>query len=227
MDQQVSDTQLLESVAERGAQAQERGQLRRFDWLQQALDIFVTEGIDAVRITRLADDLAVTRGSFYWHFDNREDLLDALVEFWRNKNTPALGKAVGEAHGLADGIFRFFEICIDSTQFDPRLDLAIREWSRRSPKIRELVDGEDSTRIETLRQFFTRFGFSMPLALVRARVLYYAQIGFYALEVRESLTTRLEYTEAYYECFTGQRLRPAEAEQFRQYILETYGGKLA
>lgn len=223
MDQPVSDTRLLRTVAERGSPYQERKQLQRFDWLQQALEIFVAEGIGAVRITRLADDLKVTRGSFYWHFENREDLIDALVEFWQSKNTPALSTAVIDAHSLADGIFRFFEICIDATQFDPRLELAIREWSRRSARIRALVDREDSARIETLRAFFTRFGFGMPVALVRARVLYYAQIGFYALEVQEPLTTRLEYTEAYFEAFTGQRLRPAEAEQFRQYILETYG----
>ncbi len=223
----LSDANLLKTVAARGSSHQGRAQLQRFDWLQQALDIFVSEGIAAVRITRLAEDLGVTRGSFYWHFENREDLVGALVEFWQSKNTPALGKAVGEAHSLADGIFRFFEICIDTSQFDPRLDLAIREWSRRSDTIRALVDREDQARIELLRSFFTRFGFGMPLALVRARVLYYAQIGFYALEVQEPLSTRLEYTEAYYECFTGQRLRPTEAEQFRQYILETYGDQLA
>ncbi len=222
----MSDADLLQSVAERGAPEAERKQLGRVDWLHHALDIFVAEGIDAVRITRLGDELGVTRGSFYWHFANRKDLLDALVEFWQDKNTPAIAAAVADARSLAGGIFRFFEICIDSASFDPRLDLAIREWSRRSPRIRALLDREDDARIEALRAFFTRFGFPMPAALVRARVLYYAQIGFYALEVQEPLATRLGYTEAYFECFTGQRVRPAEAEQFRQYILDTYGGQL-
>ena len=222
----MSDTDLLQSVAARGATDTERKQLQRFDWLQQALDLFVAEGIEAVRITRLADELGVTRGSFYWHFANREDLIDALVEFWQDKNTPAIADAVADARSLAGGIFRFFEICIDSARFDPRLDLAIREWSRRSARIRALLDREDEARIEALRAFFTRFGFPMPAALVRARVLYYAQIGFYALEVQEPLDTRLGLTEAYFECFTGQRVRPAEAEQFRQYILDNYGDQL-
>ncbi len=222
----MSDAELLQSVAERGATDTERKQLQRVDWLHSALEIFVAEGIDAVRITRLAEALGVTRGSFYWHFANREDLIGALVEFWQNKNTPAIAAAVAGAGSLAGGIFRFFEICIDGTRFDPRLDLAIREWSRRSTRIRKLIDREDEARIEALRAFFTRFGFPMPAALVRARVLYYAQIGFYALEVQEPLATRLGYTEAYFECFTGQRVRPAEAEQFRQYILETYGEQL-
>ena len=53
--------------------------------------------------------------------------------------------------------------------FDPRLDLAVREWSRRSPKIRALVDSEDNQRIEALRQFYLRFDYAMPEALIRAR----------------------------------------------------------
>ena len=223
----MSDTSLLKTVAARGAASSERKQLQRFDWLQKALEIFVSEGIGAVRITRLAGDLGVTRGSFYWHFANREELIDTLVSFWKSKNTPAITQSVDEAISLADGIFRFFETCIDAVLFDPRLDLAIREWSRRSKRIRKLVDQEDAARIESLQEFFARFGYPMPDALIRARVLYYSQIGFYALEIQEPLTIRLGYTEAYFECFTGQKLEPGEADKFRQHILDTYGGKLS
>jgi len=222
----MPDTGLLRAVAERGTSNPQRSQLQRFDWLLKALDIFVAEGIDAVRITRLARDLGVTRGSFYWHFRNREDLIDTLVSYWKDKNTEAITESVSHAGDLADGIFRFFETCIDTARFDPRLDLALREWARRSAKVRTLVDREDEARIKALCDFFSRFGYAMPEALIRARVLYYSQIGFYALEVTESLATRLGYTEAYFECFTGCQLNAADAENFRQHILETYGDKL-
>jgi AcrR family transcriptional regulator len=227
MVQPMPDTRLLKAVAERGAPIQDRKQLQRFDWLRQALEVFVSEGIDAVRITRLADDLGVTRGSFYWHFENREDLIDALVRYWKDKNTAAITQSVSNADSLAAGIFRFFETCIDANSFDPRLDLAIREWSRRSPSIRALVDREDAARIESLQDFYTRFAYPMPEALIRARVLYYSQIGFYALEIEESLATRLGYTEPYFECFTGQKLESRLAEKFKQYVLDTYGDRLA
>ena len=222
----MSDTNLLRAVAAQGTPAQDRKQLQRFDWLQRALEIFVAEGIDAVRITRLADDLGVTRGSFYWHFENRGDLIDALVRFWQDKNTAAIEQLVVQAESLADGIFRYFETCLDAERFDSRLDLAIREWSRRSKKIRELLDREDSARVEALRQFYARFGYPMPQALIRARILYYSQIGFYALEIREPLETRLSYTEAYFECFTGQQLDPALKEAFCRHIIATYGERL-
>jgi len=219
----MSDTSLLRAVAERGVISPERNQLQRFDWLLKALETFVEEGIDSIRITRLADELGVTRGSFYWHFQNREDLIDSLVSFWKDKNTAAITDSVAQASSLADGIFRFFETCIDDSQFDPRLDLALREWARRSTEIRALLDGEDETRIEALRQFYLRFDYPMPQALIRARVLYYSQIGFYALGTRESLQTRLGYTEAYFEAFTGRQLTAGESADFRQHMLDNYG----
>jgi AcrR family transcriptional regulator len=227
MESIMSDSSLLREVAQSGTILPERKQLQRFDWLLNALEIFVAEGIDAVRITRLAQDLGVTRGSFYWHFQNREDLIDALVSYWKHKNTVAITDSVDHAGSLTDGIFRFFETCIDAALFDPRLDLALREWARRSEAIRKQLDHEDNARIESLRQFFMRFDYDMPQALIRARVLYYSQIGFYALEVREPLATRLGYTEAYFETFTGKPLDATEAQQFCQYILATYGDKLA
>jgi len=222
----MSDASLLQEIANRGISNPERKQLQRIDWLLSALEIFVAEGIDAVRITRLAQDLGVTRGSFYWHFENREDLIDALVSYWKDKNTRAITESVANASNLAEGIFRFFETCIDAALFDPRLDLALREWARRSSEVHNMVDTEDEARITSLREFFTRFEYAMPDALIRARVLYYSQIGFYALEVKEPLATRLSYTAAYFECFTGQQLNHLDAENFRNYILDTYGDKL-
>jgi AcrR family transcriptional regulator len=219
----MTDNSLLRAVAERGTPALERNQLQRFDWLQQALEIFVKEGIDAIRITRLANDLGVTRGSFYWHFRNREDLIDSLVAYWKDKNTAAITASVAQASSLVDGILGFFETCIDTAMFDPRLDLALREWARRSTSIHQLVIHEDAARIEALCQFYGRFDYPMPQALIRARVLYYSQIGFYALGTQESLQTRIGYTEAYFEAFTGQLLTRQQADEFRDYIIANYG----
>jgi AcrR family transcriptional regulator len=226
MDQVMSDVALLKAAARKPSQSNDRGQLSRFDWLGAALKLFLSEGIDAVRITRLSDELGVSRGSFYWHFDDREDLIDALVEFWRSKNTRGITSTVETVTSLVDGILNYFETCIDSTKFDPRLDLTIREWARRSETIRKLVASEDTQCLNALSQFYQRFGYSMPDALIRARVLYFSQIGFYALEVAESLTTRLSYTESYFECFTGEKLSKTDAKRFKKHILFTYGDQL-
>jgi AcrR family transcriptional regulator len=227
MESTMADKALLRLVAERGNASSERKQLQRFDWLLKALDIFITEGIDAVRITRLADELNVTRGSFYWHFSNREDLIDALVAYWKDRNTNAIVDAVTTAESLSDGIFRFFETCLNTQLFDPRLDLAVREWARRSDDIRQQLDAADNARVTALTEFFQRFEYPMPEAFIRARVIYFAQIGFYALDVHEDLQTRLSYTEAYYLSFTGKTLDQETAEQFRKHIRASYGEKVS
>jgi len=222
----MADKALLKLVAERGNNVAERKQLQRFDWLLKALEIFIGEGIDAVRITRLADELNVSRGSFYWHFSNREDLIDALVDYWKDRNTTSVVDSVKDAKSLSSGIFSFFETCLNTELFDPRLDLAIREWARRSVEIREQLDIADNTRVEALTRFFQRFDYPMPEAFIRARVLYFAQIGFYALDVREPLETRISYSEAYFLSFTGKTLDPDEAEDFRQLTRDKYGDLL-
>lgn len=222
----MADTALLKVVAERGNTDTERKVLQRFDWLLQALEIFINEGIEAVRVTRLADELGVTRGGFYWHFSNREDLIGTLVDYWKDRNTTAVVESVNQAKSLSEGIFSFFETCLDIERFDPRLDLAIREWARRSPKIRAEVDSADTARVQALTELYQRFDYPMPEAFIRARVLYFAQIGFYALEVHEPLETRISYTEAYYLSFTGKHLDPDEAEYFRQHIRNQFGDLL-
>jgi len=223
----MTDTTLLRNVADKGKTQIDRSQFQRYDWLAVAMDVFIQEGIDAVRITRLAEELGVTRGGFYWHFANRDDLITALVDYWQEKNTSAIVASFDNITSLKQGIFQFFETCLDVKKFDPRLDLAIREWARRSSEIRDHVDEADQVRVQAITDFFVRFDYPMPEAFIRARVLYFAQIGFYALDVKEPLSTRIAYTEAYYQCFTGRTLQSEEADNFRGWIFDKYGELLS
>jgi AcrR family transcriptional regulator len=49
-------------------------------WIAAATDLLVDKGIDAVRVDPLARQLEVTRGSFYWHFKDRESLLVSVLK---------------------------------------------------------------------------------------------------------------------------------------------------
>lgn len=189
--------------------------LGRTEWLSAALRLFIEEGIGALRITRLAEELSVTRGSFYWHFKDRGELLAAITAFWKRKNTAAVVTAVEEARSLSDGVLRLFDAWVDPDSFDPRLDIAMREWARRSDAIRAAVEAADARRIDAITAFYRRFGYPMPDAFIRARVIYFTQLGYYALEVQEPMTERLGYLEAYYESFTGRRLGAKAAAAYR------------
>jgi len=126
------------SIAERPAR------LAADDWLEAALATLVSGGIEAVQITVLARDLGVTRGSFYWHFESREALLDALLTEWRARNTGVMVEALEGTTTLDDGILALFSVWVDHRRFDPRLDQAVRDWARHSEQLRGVVKAEDA-----------------------------------------------------------------------------------
>ena len=197
-------------------QAATTSHLSRQDWLDAGLRLLIEEGVEAVRITRLAEALGVTRGSFYWHFKDRGALLQGLIEVWSAKNTAAVLESVEDAVSLAHGILALFEVWIDPQRFDPRLDQAMRDWARRSSAMRDAVAQADDARVEAITPLFQRFGYKMPEAFIRARIVYFTQVGYYALDLNERLTQRLPYLETYYEGFTGREMASETAEAFRK-----------
>lgn len=198
-----------------GAAASETA-LSRTDWVETALALLVAEGVDAVKITRLADALAVTRGSFYWHFRDRQDLLEELIKRWEDGNTRALVEVLERSYDLASGILAVFDLWIDPDRFDPRLDSALRDWARVAQQVRAAVAEADARRVRAIAKLFERDGYETTEAFIRARILYFAQVGYYALQIEESFAERMSYLEAYYRGFTGTSLDPAVAAAYRE-----------
>lgn len=63
--------------------------MSRKDWIIGALELLSTAGVQGLKIVPLAEHLGVTSGSFYWHFKNRRDLYDALMDYWEREMTDA------------------------------------------------------------------------------------------------------------------------------------------
>ena len=188
----------------------------REDWLELAKDILVGEGVGNIKVLTLAQRLDVSRSSFYWFFKSRRDLLDQLLHHWEHKNTASIvERAKRPSHSIVEAVFNLFECWVDEALFDPGLDFAVREWARRSPKVRELVDRADNERVAAITGMFADHGYEEPEAFVRARVIYFMQIGYYALGVREPLDVRLSYSQAYVRSFTGQDPTAKEMNRFR------------
>ena len=74
---------------------------RRKEWLRTARLALLRGGPDEVRVERLARDLRVTKGSFYWHFKDREELLAKLWE-----NFTSNGKSVDHKFWFSDTYVR-------------------------------------------------------------------------------------------------------------------------
>lgn len=190
--------------------------LGRIDWLQAAVTQFTEKGIGAVKITRLANQLNVTRGSFYWHFKNRQELLQAIVLFWSQKNSQSIMAAVQNVNNLEEGIIALYSCWLDPNQFDPKLDLAMRDWARHEKKIKDQVLSADRNCIHAISQFFIRLGVEKVEAMTRARTIYFCQVGYYMLGLEESMEQRLQYLEDTVSILAGHPLSAESAKRFRK-----------
>lgn len=188
----------------------------REDWLNAALDTLVSDGVEAVKVLMLAQKLGVSRSSFYWYFKSRQQLLDALLDLWRRTNTGGIvGQAARPAPTITRGVLNIFRCWMDESLFDPRLDFAVREWARRSGPVRRVVDLADEERVAAIRDLFARHGYADTDAFIRARVLYFMQIGYYALDLKEPDATRMSYAAAYLKAFTGIDPEPEALAEFQ------------
>ncbi len=193
-----------------------RQMLSREVWLDAAYDSLVHEGIDGVRVLKLANKLGVTRGSFYWRFESQADLLSEMLAIWKIRNTNALIEAANARPADLDEWYVGLMKCwLDATQFDPRLDIAVRDWSRRDKSIYRMVQEEDTIRIRSMTKAFIDLGGDKErMAFTRARVLYYKQMGYYLIGAQEPLDFRLGYLAEYCEIITGRPMNPLRIKEF-------------
>ncbi|MEQ9260492.1 MAG: TetR/AcrR family transcriptional regulator, partial [Roseovarius sp.] len=141
----------------------------------------------------------------YWYFKSRKHLLEALLEDWEARNTRTIAAQCAlPASGITEAVCHFFRCFLDPGLFDQGLDFAVREWARRDKFIRKRIDAADKERLAAVAEMFARHGYSEYEADVRGRILYFMQLGYHALEVREPMEERTKRLWGYVKGFTGQ-----------------------
>lgn len=152
--------------------------LDRDAWLRKALDVLFALGIGQVKVEVLARKLKLTKGSFYWHFRNRDDLLRSMVDWWREQQLSFIARLAERQ--VADPRVQIRAV-IDFTQHteDSRHDIAMREFARFNKWAALAVATVDQQRIDYLTRLFVAAEFSAEEALLRARTLYFYQVGEY------------------------------------------------
>lgn len=184
-------------------------------WLKAAYEMLIETGIDSVKVMPLAKRLDMSRTSFYWHFENRQALLDALVNRWKEKNTGNLIKQTNVyAETVTEAVLNLFDCWVNPDLFDSSMEFAIRNWAHQSPALKRVLDQSDHDRIDALRALFARFDMDALQADLRAHSVYYTQIGYIAMMVNEPLQDRLDRIPAYIEIFTGKRPTESEISRF-------------
>ncbi len=174
-------------------------------WIDAARTTLIREGIHAVKIDRLARDCGVTRGGFYWRFRSHAELLAALLADWRETNTAPMLTALEGPDDPDTRFVRLARLWVEELGFSPAYDAAVREWARGDASVREVVHNVDEQRIGALCRLFLDYGYDADEALVRARITYYHQVGYYALNAQRDDVRRAELTPLYIRALTGPR----------------------
>lgn len=191
----------------------------REDWLNVARDILVSDGVAEVKVLAIGERLGVSRSSFYWYFKSRKDLLQALIDDWEGRNTAVIhAHCEMRAQTITEAVCNFFRCFLDPGLFDQGLDFAVREWSRRDGQVRKRIDLADSARIGAVAGMFARFGYGPYEADTRARILYFMQLGYHALDQTEPMDQRLARTRGYLRAFTGTEPDEGEVAALRAFV---------
>ena len=131
--------------------------LSRKIWINRALQKLTDEGIDKVSIAALARDLSVTKGSFYWHFKGREDLHQAMLEHWGKVGSEVVFKEVDRVGGDGELRLKHMSDIIFKRYGDQlNLELALRDWGRKDPKIWEIIARCEQMSVSSRRSIWLR-----------------------------------------------------------------------
>jgi AcrR family transcriptional regulator len=129
----------------------------RSRWIDEGLRALAAGGPDGVRIEPLAEALGVTKGGFYWHFDDRRALLDEMLDAWERASIDEVIERVESEGGDARARLRRLSALASSSHELLAIDLAVRDWSRREGTVGERLRRVDNRRIEYLRSLFGAF----------------------------------------------------------------------
>ena len=130
--------------------------LGKADWLRAARIALMHGGVEAVRVEKLARTLRVTKGSFYWHFKNREEILEALLHEWEEERDVISN--LFDTEDIRTALDELFSEVGRRVKASPRgeapSDAAIFAWAAVSPEVAERVNREEAIRIRLLKQAF-------------------------------------------------------------------------
>ncbi len=148
--------------------------LSKKDWLRHGFSVLKTEGHVGLKADRLVKGLRVSRGSFYWHFENIQQFHQQLLEAWRERLTK---ETIAELEGLPDGQLQLTELIWRVISNSQELEAAIRAWAQVEPKASLVVAEVDDIRIDYVARTLVAAGINPDIAKGRATLLAWAYVG--------------------------------------------------
>jgi AcrR family transcriptional regulator len=161
-------------MAEEKASGQRR--LTRDDWITAALAAIADGGLAAVGVEPLAARLGATKGSFYWHFTNRDALLEAAIRRWEKETTTDVAAQITAARDAPASQFRRLVVSVIERAEQDRVGLALLA-SATHPAVAPALEQVTATRLGLIATVLRRLGFPAPDARRRALLAYSAYLG--------------------------------------------------
>ncbi len=170
--------------------------LTREDWITGAWEMLGDAGLDGVRVEPLARRLGVTKGSFYWHFRDRQELLDVLLDLWFSIWDDQMSPDIDGDGNAEERIWALFESVIRRTTRGQTVSL--RLLSHKDPEIARRIDERDAQRLAFLMQRLEEIGFSREEARVRGQVYQAIMTGEFLRNGGLPLEERIDRAHEYH-----------------------------
>ncbi|MFB9908999.1 TetR/AcrR family transcriptional regulator [Allokutzneria oryzae] len=163
----------------------------RGKWIELGLRALAEGGPQAVRVDALAKALGVTRGGFYWHFENRQALLEEMLDTWERMGTDEVIERVETEGGDArDKVRRAGALTFSETLLP--VDLAVRDWARRDPAVAERLRRVDNRRMDYARSLFRAFCDDEDEVEIRSMLAFSLAVGNHFLAADHGSRSRAD-----------------------------------
>ncbi len=162
-----------------GAKRLDEPTLTSSDWVEGALQLISEAGLRALTVEALAARLGVTKGSFYWHFKGRSELLADALRRWEQRATT---EAIAGLSAVTDARQRL-NLMLDAATQPPRsrsLYAALAE-AADDPIVRRVLNRVAAARIGFLETIYCELGLSITQAKAKAVLTYAAYRGLLQL----------------------------------------------
>ncbi len=155
-----------------------RGRKSRIDekmWLEAALTVLADGGIDAIRVEVISRKLGVTKGSFYKRYASRDDLLNAMLEYWRRESTLDVIESFSQIDETPpERLGRILALSERRPDVNERarMEFALRLWGHTDPRAAATMKEVDQIRLQFFRSVLESNGIDGIEAEARAFLVY-------------------------------------------------------
>ena len=144
------------------------------DWVTHGLRTLANDGHNGLKVGAMAETLNVSRGSFYWHFQDIADFRARLLQAWREHTTD---RVIQRLEAKEVGPDRLKWLMKRAFSAAPALDRAIRGWAANDSAVAAMVASVDAGRIAYIAGLLAASGVERRRALQRATFIYWAYLG--------------------------------------------------